>query len=896
MKPPLPLIVFFAASAALAQAPHQSWRTITTPHFRVHYPAQYEAWAARAASRMESVRDAVVAEVGFAPEQVTDVLVVNPIAEANGETIPLLDTPRIVFFAEPPDPELQIGEYSDWIDLVAVHETAHLVHLLRPSRNPFERFFERFVPLNPIVLRAPRCIFEGYATVIEGRITGSGRPSGTMRAAILRKWALEGRLPAYAQLNSDRRFLGMSMAYLMGSAFLEWLEQRSGPAAMRQMWARLTARQRRSFDEAFTGVYGEKPDRLYGRFVAELTESAVALARTEQPREGDLWQETTRGSGNLAVSPDAKSLAIVLRPAQGGAKLAILSTEANPEEEKTARRIETILRRDPQDVAPVRARPLPRKPVYTLTPPDGGDISDPRWTRDGASIIYTHKQPDRDGDLHHDLFRWTPATGENVRLTRFADVKDADPLPDGKRAVAVRDRFGLSQLVFVDLATGAVTPMNEPSLDVVYTHPRASADGRLAWAEHRGGPSESLKTGVWRVVVDGKPLPAEGAFSPEWGKDGLYQVVAGGGWIDIVKDGSQITRSLGAAIDPAPSPDGSLYFMSLEPDGFVVRKIVESSAAESGRRYADRSYVPALPPAPATPVALRNDPVASRPYGFGRQEMSTLFSSIDTPSGDSLEFGVRFGDVVGRLDTLLIGATGGGALPRGAALAAAWRGWPVNVSAHLFHLRRDRGAELRGEWRATFPSSRLAISGGALRCAPCGPGFSGLGDGLKPVPHRAFLEGSLAVRQRRMATERVDVATDSAQHLRASARAALRGGGYELAAVITRGRRVAVGGVASSIEPESLFIGRILDPALDRDALVAERYHGERVELRSGSLTAFWQRHQGQRTLDLTGIEATLARDPLPIVKAAGLDLTLGIARVRQERRTSAWLALRWRP
>src|SRR5437763_1729026 len=528
MKFALPLLAFIALSAA-AQPPHEHWRTIETRHFRVHYPVRLEAWAARAASRMESIRDAVVAQVGFAPEQITDVLVVDPIADANGETIPLLDTPRMIFFAPAPGPELQIGEYSDWIDLLAVHETTHLVHLLRPSRNPFENFLERWLlPVDPIVLRAPRWIFEGYATVIEGRITGSGRPSGSMRAAILRKWALEGRLPTYGQLDSDRRFLGMSMAYLMGSAFLEWLEQRSGPDAMRHMWARLTARQRRSFDEAFIGVYGERPDKLYGEFVAQLTESAITLARNAPPREGELWQETMRGSGDLAVAPDGKALAMVLRNEKREAKLVVLSTGPNEEEEKFAKRIEKMIARDPQDVAPVRSKPLPRKPLHTLVPSDGGDITDPRWTRDGNSIVYTHKQPDIDGVLHEDLFRWTPDTGRNVGVTHLADVGDADPLPDGTRSVAVRNREGMSQIVFVDAATGAVTPMNEPSLERVYSHPRASADGNIAWAEHSGG--------VWHVG------DTTGAFSPEWSvaagsRPTLYAVLPSAGFIAILQDG-----------------------------------------------------------------------------------------------------------------------------------------------------------------------------------------------------------------------------------------------------------------------------------------------------------------------------------------------------------------------
>src|SRR5258708_5792305 len=267
------------ARGIAAQSPAAEWRTITTPHFRVHYTAEAAGWAERAASRLESVRSAVVREVGFAPEKVTDVLVMNPVADPNGVTLPLLDAPRIVYFTEPPDPESTIGEYSDWVDLLTVHETTHLVHLMRPARNAPQRLLERLLPLNPITLDAPRWVLEGYATVVEGRITGSGRPHSALRAAILRKWAIEGRLPTYGQLNSGREFLGMSMAYLAGSAYLEWLERRSGPHALRHLWARMTARQPRRFDPAVSGGLGASPSRLYGHFGAELTANAIAAAK-----------------------------------------------------------------------------------------------------------------------------------------------------------------------------------------------------------------------------------------------------------------------------------------------------------------------------------------------------------------------------------------------------------------------------------------------------------------------------------------------------------------------------------------------------------------------------------------------------------------------------------------
>jgi hypothetical protein len=873
-------VSIFVATALAAQAPHDDWRTITTPHFRVHYPAAYEAWATRAAARLESVRTAVVAEVGFAPETITDVLIENPIADANGITIALLDTPRIVLYAEPPEPGTQIGEYSNWIDLLTVHETAHLVHLLRPSRNPFDRALAHLLPLNPITLHAPRWVLEGYATLIEGRITGSGRPSGAMRAAVLRTWAMNGQFPTYAQLNSDRRFLGMSMAYLAGSAFLEWLVEKNGPDSLRNLWSRMTARQRRSFDSAFAGVFGDTPQRLYGRFTAELSANAMTVARADGWKEGELWQETARGSGDPAVSPDGTKLAMVLRNAKGEATLVLYSTGPNENEAKNAKRIAEILRRDPQDVAPVRTKPFPRKPLHSFKPPDGGDIENPRWTRDGTAIIYTHKQPDRDGFLHHDLFRWTP---EGVqRLTHLADVKDADPI-DGTHAVAVRSRFGESQIVIVDLTTGAITPRTEPSLDVVYSHPRAANDGRIAWAEHTNGE--------WRVAIDGKPcgtdtLVCAGAFAPEWGANGtLFAAVASRGFIDIGRvdqnGASYVTRSASMALSPAPSPDGSLYFMSLDPDGFVVRRLADPTPLPPQTFTSERSLVPALPPPPATPVALHDDQVTPHPYGVGRQEWSTTFGGQYTPFGTTTEFGLRLGDVVGRLDTLLLGAISTREMPRGLAIAAVYRGLPIAIAAHAFDTRETRGLELRATREAVFPLSHLSISGGGL---------------IAQHHNRAFIDAHFATRQRRIASERIDLAVDSANHLHVAARAAVHALGLTFGANISAGRHLTLGGTASSIEPDSLLLNRILDPALARGSFTASTYRAERLSIGLGGLTAFWQRHHLGQNIDVVGLETTTAIPPMPLVKTPALQLTAGIARIRIQRKTRGWLGVRWKP
>jgi hypothetical protein len=896
------VFALFTASTLYAQGPSADWRTVATRHFRVHYPAPYEAWSLRAASRLESIRDAVIAEVGFAPETVTDVIVANPIAEANGLTLSLLDTPRIVLFTESPSPGEEIGEYSDWTDLLAVHEVTHLVHLMRPSRNPLQHLVERwFLPLDPITLGGPRWVLEGYATVVEGRITGAGRPSSTLRALVLRRWAETGHLPSYWQLDDDSRFLGMSMAYLAGSAYLEWLEQRTGPGSLRKLWARMTARQRRSFDEAFTGVFGDSPDRLYGIFTAQLTQRALTVDDQNPPVEGELFQETSYDSGDPAVSPDGKQIAVVLRSKSDPPKVVVWSTGPQTDEEaKDAERIEKMLKRDPEDVAPMRSKPLSRKAIHELILSDGGDIETPRWTANGRAILFVHRLPDIEGFLHRDLFRWTPETDGIERITRLADVSDADPLPDGKSAVAVRNRFGFSQIVMVNMLTGDVTSVTEPSLDRVYTHPRVSADGkRIVFAQHHGG---------WQLVIRElstgaeTPLPIDArtsTASPEWSRtnpDELYATVFEQGFVDIHRftiagEHQPVTRARGGAISPAPVPDGRVFFMSLDPDGFVVR-VLPPNPPPARPPVFDRALVPALPPEPAKPGMLASHEVPPpRPYGIGRQEVAGLVGGAYASGFHVSEVGARIGDVIGRLDTLAVASSGD---VRGGALATKWSGWPVAVGAHFFSFtdtQRHRGGELRASWSGQWPLQSVAVAGGALF------------DRSRNV---AFADLALRTRQQHDDTHLSEELRASAQNelWRGSARGTLRAFGLRFAAEYDHARSTRrdldLGGIATTVMPQSLVTQRILDPALPQVLLSGRRYDGWRAEVAQGYLTAFYRRHSiGGHKVAITGIEATVRSEAIPIVKAAGFEAMIGAGRILDQPlrgKTRWWLGVRWRP
>src|SRR5262249_35822523 len=157
-----------------------------------------------------------------------------------------------------------------------------------------------------------------------------GRPHSAARAAVLRVLALEGRLPTYGQLDGSPRFEGGELAYLAGSAYLEWLAAAHGESTLPPVGRRLTARRERAVSEAILGVHGESPDELYGRFTVELTRKALeaqAALAASGIDTGETVERTTWYTGAPAVSANGRLLAIPIR-ARGKSTRIVVSTTA----------------------------------------------------------------------------------------------------------------------------------------------------------------------------------------------------------------------------------------------------------------------------------------------------------------------------------------------------------------------------------------------------------------------------------------------------------------------------------------------------------------------------------------------------------------------------------------
>ncbi|HVX38506.1 MAG TPA: hypothetical protein VHB25_02950 [Gemmatimonadaceae bacterium] len=712
----------FAALAALALLPHPAhaqtlvrpwltWKTIETRHFVFHYVDDFADWTREVARHADAIDSAVTQLVGYSPPHRTHVLVHDPYENSNGSAWPYLNQPEIDLWATPPSPRDDIGNFRVWGEMLISHEFGHIAHLSRPSRNPFTRHLWQALPvdLGPLALRTPRWAFEGYATFIEGRITGSGRPHGAWRAAFLRAWAYEGQLPRYDQLDAAGGYGGGEFAYLAGSAFIEWLTQQHGDSSLVAVWRRLSARQNRTFDEAFTGVYGETPATLYGRFLAELTVKSVEAARaaTAAADTGAIVQRLAWQTGDPAISADGKRVALVVRSATLPSRVVVWGTAAEPDTGR-ARRDSILLKRDPEDVPARSIYPSPKKPLETLRSPGGAPYESPRFLRDGRILLWRNTAQG-DGSLRPDVYLWDTAAHRVRRITRGASVRDPDPLPDGRSAIATQCLHGWCDVVAVDLRTGATRAILRGDPEVTYYRPRVSPDGsRFVVAVHRGP--------VWALAVadtGGQTLaivPSDresSAYDADWfGPRALVAVSERSGVpnvdrVDLATNTwTAWTSAIGAAVAPVVNPaDSSVWFLSLYPRGYDLRRAPPHPA--STPITLATGLAPALPPPAATTATFGANPVsAPRDYEISDRLFRWLPTAQYGGDGASAGLGLVSSDLIARSEILAKAAFGEPATWRGAALDLTWRGTRPALRAQLF------GAAQRASWkRAGVPSS-----------------------------------------------------------------------------------------------------------------------------------------------------------------------------------------------
>ena len=698
-------VVAVAVNSAPVAAQYQtrtwlSWRTVQTEHFSVHYPIELETWARAVASKMEGVDSAVSLVVGYRPPRRIQIVVDDPYGISNGSAWPFLNGPALVFWATPPSPREDVGTYVSWTDMLASHEFAHLAHLTRPSRNPFVQAVWNLFPvhLGPIPRKVPRWVIEGYATYVEGIITGSGRPNGAWRPTILRRWAIEGKLPTYDQLSGAEGTNGADFAYLGGSAFIEWLVARQGDSSLVHVWRRLSAAQDRTFDEAFTGVYGESARTLYGRFTAQVTANAVGFKQTIEstpPDSGRLVQRLEGETGDPAISRDGARVAILSNPGRTPGRVIIWSTVPEPDTAAERERLK-LSERDPQDVPPVRLFPPPKKIISMLPAVGSQPYQGPRFFRDGRVLVWRNAAVG-DGSFVPDLFIWDPQRHTVKRVTHTANVRQADPAPDGATATGLRCASGHCDLVLVDVRSGTLRVLAEGSETRSFFRPRFSADGRTILASVHGAGQWQLATiaaddGKVVMLTSGKVNYYDASFADDSTIVATYELEDVPTLVRLrpgTGDRQILAHLTGAAVGAEFNPaDQSVWFLALRSSGWDLRSAPLNSAVrdttEARPRLAGRSeHFPTPRELPARPIG------ASRGYGFGPRKWIYVPGGAWSDEGASVTAGLINSDIVGRRELLFQWQGGTDQSWQGASLALTSRASRVPWTASGFMVRQD---------------------------------------------------------------------------------------------------------------------------------------------------------------------------------------------------------------
>ena len=706
---PRPFFVAWAVCIAAVPAdgqdpvrPWLGWRTVETHGYRFHYPPELETWTLDVAARVRAIDSAVARQVGWPVSKPLDVVVDDPFVLPNGYALPLMDKPATVWYATPADPRNDIGNYRTWGELLSVHELVHIAHLTRPSRNPFQRHLWASLPANlsPIALKAPRWVYEGYATVVEGRITGTGRPNNAWRPAVLRQWAIEGQLPPYGELSATDGYRGGEFAYLGGSAFLEWLIRREGDSSLTHVWRRLTARQVRGFEAAFRGVYGDSPAGLYGLHRAELTRDAMAVKAALEDAgvvSGELIQRLSWETGDPAVAPNGERVALTLRERDRPGRVVVWSSTPEPEDTAALRRRLEMLTRDPQDVPDRRFHPRPKKPEAILLAEQGRSFQMPRWFSDSRRVLLTRWTARADNTLSPALYVWDTETGGVRRVTKPVGVLHADPHPNSRDALAMQCHRGHCDIVHVDLERGVMRTLLEGTPDRTYYRPRYSPDGTRFVASVLDGAR-------WKVLVSSTSAkdvrlvdPDDGAnrYDAQWLTDDTLVVVSERGGIpnlERISVGTSqpvaVTRVTGAAIGPDVNrADGSVWFLALHSRGLDVRRFPRDAAIADSviDVRAERFGWAGMRGASAVELPATHAP-APRPYGAGPRHQRWLPGAFTSADGSGGMLSVYTGDIVGRLNALVTGAYGEPGSWQGGSLQAVWR-YPrphVELGAHGF--------------------------------------------------------------------------------------------------------------------------------------------------------------------------------------------------------------------
>lgn len=604
------LTLFAPRSFCAAHDPGDAWLTAKSPHFRFHYPERLSGEAARLLPFAEKAHAEMTRIAGWEPSDPVEVVLADDFDLANGYAT-VLGRNTVALYAAQPEAASTISNIGDWLELVFVHEYAHILTLdyRRGYAAAMEAVFGRVdMPYTPVSALfwllavppnglLPPWAVEGMAVDFESGVTGRGRAGSTWYDTVNRAAVAEDAIPPLDRLGGEYpSWPSYDTRYIFGARLMSRAAGKGGLEKLGELARESGGRFPFFIEGAAEKVSGRDYPTLYAEMVAELKEAYGAEIGRIKDAGLTPFSALTIGGGALGAPRWI-----------GDDKIAY--TEDSPHRQPMLKVLE---------VATGRATTVAERTGSLARPTVGAD----------GRLVYAAlaaERPWAGPNLRGALYAADPSgRGWPVKLTDGLRVRYADALPGGGGFAAV-ELEGTDQrlsLLVPKEGGGFSERVLLAETNVRYDDPAVSPDGRLI-AFTRKTPE-----GGERLAL----IPTEGgeaalvtpascrSLSPSWTPDGRAIVYSSdeGGVFNLhalelaTQKSARLTNVVAGAFAPAVSPDGKrIAFLSYSSRGFDLA-VTENPAAPA---YADKSDREAPSPAKrAEAPAPVSAPYSALPY------------------------------------------------------------------------------------------------------------------------------------------------------------------------------------------------------------------------------------------------------------------------------------------
>jgi Tol biopolymer transport system component len=546
------------AEEAPGALPSVHWKTLFTPHFRIHFYDDERGVADRAAQIAERAHGKLTRYLNWLPSGRIDLTLNDQTDAANGFASSVPQN-FLYGYAAPPSSVDELNDFDDFLNVLITHELTHVIHLdtiMGPARAVNVLKGKVYAPN----LSQPTWFIEGLAVLMESRQTSAGRVRSAFFDMELRCALLEGRfLNLDAVSNGPLAFPQGTAVYLYGANLLRFIEDRYGPDKLQEISHRYGSRllpgginrvAREALGRGYDQIWTDWKDSLGRRVSLEVEDAerrgltpATRLTRDGQgPRDGLFPRYFRDGRGVVyAKATNVEHPAYVLLDPATGTRRELMESYGSSAAAPTPDGRALIIQR-------TNFLALPRR------------VS-------GSS----HASWD-------DLFRVDLASGEIRELTRGQRAHEPDVSPDGRRIACTVGTTGRRDLAVVPIEGGRPAVLAPDAPGLAYT-PAWSPDGRqIAYSRWKPGGMRDihvydLASGQDRALMTDRAIDLDPRFSPDGrfvlfssDRTGIYNIFA----FELATSRLyQVTNLVSGAFQPTVAPDGSrLVFTGFSSDGF----------------------------------------------------------------------------------------------------------------------------------------------------------------------------------------------------------------------------------------------------------------------------------------------------------------------------------------